>query len=358
MANSTNFFGLRRGSTKSHTYQVFRGQQITKDRVTDVANPQSTLQMKQRLKLPMVAAARAQLKGLVDHSFEGVEYGFKSLQHFSSLNLRKSSLDVDGLSFVPKGFKDCGVANYTVSQGSLKSISATLKPKPAYPALDTLETALYFGNQSVDLSALNAALAEAGAVNDGSNHKLTPELAKVVLTYYASEDIDQLSFLLGFTVYDTNPTKLEIGAGTYEVDRHKFILARLSSDATIASKWEYFYKPNQFHLYQGALRIINDGTTADTEPKNAQPVLEVINRDDYFETDLKAPPFYSELEMGAVIASKKDGDIWRRSTEELSTAGLDSGLDFDIAVQTYIKNNSSSDYYLNEGSKTTGIVTA
>lgn len=48
MAKSTSFFGLRKGSTKSQTYSVLRGQQITKDRVSEVANPKTTSQMQQR----------------------------------------------------------------------------------------------------------------------------------------------------------------------------------------------------------------------------------------------------------------------------------------------------------------------
>lgn len=48
MAKSHAFFGLRRGSTKSHTYQVVKGQQITKDRVYEVTNPKSNRQMYQR----------------------------------------------------------------------------------------------------------------------------------------------------------------------------------------------------------------------------------------------------------------------------------------------------------------------
>ena len=33
MAKSSGYFGLRRGSTKSHTFSVLNGKQITKDRV-------------------------------------------------------------------------------------------------------------------------------------------------------------------------------------------------------------------------------------------------------------------------------------------------------------------------------------
>lgn len=48
MAKSRNFFGLRRGSTKNFTFQVQKGQQITKDRVLDVTNPRTNGQMMHR----------------------------------------------------------------------------------------------------------------------------------------------------------------------------------------------------------------------------------------------------------------------------------------------------------------------
>ena len=117
MAKSKSFFGLRTGSTKSLTFQVYRGQQITKDRVTQVANSRTIAQMQQRSKVPLVAAARVALAGLVDHSFEGVPYGQASLQKFSSLNLSNGALNV--ASYPPNGVSNMGCADFNVSQGSL-----------------------------------------------------------------------------------------------------------------------------------------------------------------------------------------------------------------------------------------------
>ena len=117
MAKSKSFFGLRTGSTKSLTFQVYRGQQITKDRVTRVANPRTIAQMQQRAKVPLVAAARVALAGLVDHSFEGVPYGQASLQKFSSLNLSNGALNV--ASYPPNGVSNMGCADFIVSSGSL-----------------------------------------------------------------------------------------------------------------------------------------------------------------------------------------------------------------------------------------------
>ena len=117
MAKSKSFFGLRTGSTKSLTFSVYRGTQVTKDRVTRVANPRTIAQMQQRAKVPVVAAARVALAGLVDHSFEGVPYGQASLQKFSSLNLANGALNV--ASYPPNGVSNMGCADFIVSQGTL-----------------------------------------------------------------------------------------------------------------------------------------------------------------------------------------------------------------------------------------------
>ena len=117
MAKSKSFFGLRTGSTKSLTFQVYRGQQITKDRVTRISNPRTESQMVQRALVPIVAASRAALKGLVDHSFEGVAYGDQSLKMFSSLNLKSGALTV--ASYPPNGYSNPGFANLIVSRGTI-----------------------------------------------------------------------------------------------------------------------------------------------------------------------------------------------------------------------------------------------
>ena len=117
MAKSKSFFGLRTGSTIFLTFSVYRGTQVTKDRVTRVANPRTIAQMQQRAKVPLVAAARVALAGLVDRSFEGVPYGQASLQKFSSLNLANGALNVG--SYPPNGVSNMGCADFIVSSGSL-----------------------------------------------------------------------------------------------------------------------------------------------------------------------------------------------------------------------------------------------
>lgn len=125
MAKSKSFFGLRSGSTKSLTFQVYRGHQITKDRVYRISNPRTEAQMKQRAIIPIVAASRAALKGLVDHSFEGVNYGNDSLKKFSELNLRSGALAVE--SYAPNGYSNPGFASLIVSKGTLSDGGVTVE---------------------------------------------------------------------------------------------------------------------------------------------------------------------------------------------------------------------------------------
>ena len=86
MAVSQGYYGLRRGSTKSHTYQVVGGKQITKDRVEGGKNPRTLGQMKQRAIISTVGSAYSAMKAICDHSFEGVTAGRESMAEFIALN--------------------------------------------------------------------------------------------------------------------------------------------------------------------------------------------------------------------------------------------------------------------------------
>lgn len=125
MAKSKSYFGLRRGSTKSHTFSVLRGQQITKDRVEYVANPQTLNQGMSRSIFAAAAKFYSKLKFILDHSFEGVAYGTLSQARFMKLALATKY----GTSLV-KG-APAEPFNYTISEGSLPSIDAGPQLLPA-----------------------------------------------------------------------------------------------------------------------------------------------------------------------------------------------------------------------------------
>lgn len=88
MAKSNGFFSLRRGSTKSLTFSVLNGRQITKDRVSQVRNPKTQRQQYQRAIMATVMAAYSRMKAIEDHAFEGASGKAANQQRFMSANAK------------------------------------------------------------------------------------------------------------------------------------------------------------------------------------------------------------------------------------------------------------------------------
>lgn len=117
MAKSKGFFGLRRGSTKSLTFSIYAGQQVTKDRIAYMTNPQSYDQGTQRALFAAAAKFYSRMKSVLDHSWEGIKYGTPSQSEFMRLAIKSgvgTSLE-KGASAYP--------LNYPISRGTLPSIA-------------------------------------------------------------------------------------------------------------------------------------------------------------------------------------------------------------------------------------------
>lgn len=120
MATSKTFFGLRSGSTKSLTFQVVNGKQVTKERVQSVKNPNTRNQIMQRMKLGPALRVYRKLEPVLNHSFEGVPYGAKSRQHFLKLAMKRT----DG-PFMKKGDLRVPQSAYQIASGSLPTFYPT-----------------------------------------------------------------------------------------------------------------------------------------------------------------------------------------------------------------------------------------
>lgn len=168
MAKSTSFFGLRRGSTKSLTFQVLDGKQVTKDRVSVVANPKTSAQATQRQKLLPAVRFQAIFHDLIDHSWENVQYGQKSIQHFM-----KKALRANILNGMVKGQTGWVPNPYQISEGSLPSMGAYLQGNgptkanaPTFNGADSLENLYAQGFQEGDQLTF-IAVVEAGTNEQG-----------------------------------------------------------------------------------------------------------------------------------------------------------------------------------------------
>lgn len=121
MAISKSFFGLRRGSTKSLTFSIYNGKQVTKDRVAFVKNPNTIAQRLQRMKfLAMQLLLNAGLGDIIDHSWENKKYGSESRQYFSSKALKLSG------PFIGKDQELCVPMPVQISEGNLTPLALEL----------------------------------------------------------------------------------------------------------------------------------------------------------------------------------------------------------------------------------------
>ena len=369
MAKSKSFFGLRTGSTKSLTFQTYRGQQITKDRVTSVSNPQSTAQMDQRLLLPMVANARTRLAGLVDHSFEGVPYGYQSLQKFSSMNLQKGALTVS--SYVPKGLSDPGRANFIISDGSLHSpldepalidddstllfsagvlkASETKISLPAMPAGTKGSTVMYYLNRYM--------MADDRFAWFSSNSQLTflGQGTKNSVKYTATDGTEKDYPLSGFAIMRlVNPAAYpaETKAGTaltvdelkdYHDDNDKFVLA----EAVAAG---------------GTNIVVLKSVVADLGIEIGIFQTSEASEGGSATYELGFSPYFNAVQEGdfalacACIFSQLDGSVWRRSRTRLTVIDFSRLATREDVIGGYLKSGSESTKYLNTGTEGTGIV--
>ena len=344
MAKSKSFFGLRTGSTKSLTFQVYRGQQITKDRVYRVSNPRTEAQMTQRALIPIVAAARSALKGLVDHSFEGVPYGEASLKEFSKQNLRAGALSVT--SYSPNGVSNPGFAELIVSNGTINT---------PYEVVTTLPNSNMVSNDNSSSPRLSFPAAKAGDKADA--------IFKYLETYARTNNVDfiapgtQLSFL---TIYQSGTVNVNTGSGIIEVPTSAFLLNRIyipngDSDSENAKAINGQYIVAVDIAENASKAIIENPSTGDQitfecgDDLNPKSML-------YITVEPKEI-VRNENSCGmACILSRYVNGVWKRSPSRL-TIGYEptNKYTFEDWLSTYQTTGAASKKYLNTGDEGTGI---
>lgn len=162
MAKSKSFFGLRRGSTKSHTYSILNGQQITKDRVQAVANPKTQKQQFQRAIMATVMAAYSEMKAIEDHAFQGKKKGSENQREFMSRNLvamRNAFLQ----------YQDEGTAANLQKFWAVGPKTPTVLPCEWILAHGTLEEQTFLtyedGNHTFTTRSISSAVSESGGLS-------------------------------------------------------------------------------------------------------------------------------------------------------------------------------------------------
>lgn len=339
MAISKSFFAPRRGSTKSSTYQLYRGQQVTKDRVQDVSNPQTSAQGLQRMRVAAVSNAAARLRPLISQSFEGVPYGEESVREFMRVNLAKNG-PCHFQCYPKKGENTPGLSTLMVSRGSLPSLNVMV-------IQETEENmpVLYFKStlEKVPTSAL-------------TNEEAREIWIQVFKNAFGLKDNDQVTILsqMGLSM----PTVREDG---YTHDYlYKpgigYAISRLvlNTDSPITKRWIFttsgIYTPQFSSVAQ-----LTDGITSIAVVANGNDIACLIypTNQAFSKAGLEG---HKTLDTGTIILSRKENGRWLRSTQVLP-ANPTPGyiLSADDAWPSYIKS-SASKKYLNAGSENVSII--
>lgn len=333
MAKSSNFFGLRTGSTKSLTFSVYRGQQITKDRVTRISNPRTTAQMQQRALVPMVAAARSTLKGLVDHSFEGVPYGEASLKEFSAQNLKKDFLKVT--SYSPKGYSNMGFAGFLVSKGTIA---------------DNLHVEWRFDNLHSNVTIPDGVTVKfpAAKANDSAD-VIFSYLEKLARDNSLSEirpgtQVTVLAILKADDVKVNTPTGTKTAPlADYTVVRFLIPDSTTTSEALANVNAPWKVKEDIPAEGTGMVTLVDaKGNTLHFQFSNGALGIN-------YELPIGSPVCVG----GAFILSRYSANVWRRNTTviEFKPNAIDPAFTFDDWASQYGSSASSaSEEYLNNGS--------
>ena len=343
MAKSKSFFGLRTGSTKTLTFQVYRGQQITKDRVYRVSNPRTDAQMAQRALIPIVAAARSALSGLVDHSFEGVQYGEASLKEFSALNLRAGALKVT--SYSPNGFSNPGFANLIVSKGSIN---------------EPYKTTVGSDGFTITIPGKFPKLKFSAAPEDGSSKQVWKDLEAWARANNVSllRPGTQLTFL---TMYEAEPVKVSTGGATREVPTSAFNICRMyvpngdsdSVNATdINDKWKI---DKDIETSEDEVALINGNGDKLRIETHVNPSSDGKGTVEIIVTPAEAAEEQDWNGM-ALILSRKENGVWKRNTSRIEIV-LEPENVYTLAeyIDSYAKSQAQSRKYLNTGDESTGI---
>lgn len=302
MAKSDSFFGLRRGSTKTLTFSVLKGKQITKDRVEGGRNPRTPEQMVQRMCMATASAAYAQMKQIVDHSFEGITYGQTTMSEFIRVNsdaLRQNYLNAgDDFAYNPYRDRVLYPGAYVMSRGS----AAPVKMASEYgmPGMFVMLKTNNEASYAVTLSG------------DDSAESVTA---------------DQLMAILGVNVGDM---------------------------ATACVLWPELANPGLAFSFL-RIKFLKSGTVALTNANYGEyfafesPHPVTVNVNAYYITVKVSPANYERNMPGAscVIRSLKSGTGWLRSTESMKLdADLDVSPTAEDALATYPVGPS---YVLNGG---------
>lgn len=146
--------GHARGKVGDLVFSRSNGQQVVRARARVVKNPKTEQQIVQRIILNTVAQAYSKMQPIVNHSFEGVSEGQRSMSRFMRANLDKLRTKIaqeiaaggsyyDVSAFTPLGTNIFQPNDFVVSAGSLPNVTVQRKEGSSSQAVAILGGTTY-----------------------------------------------------------------------------------------------------------------------------------------------------------------------------------------------------------------------
>lgn len=298
------------GAVGDVVYRMRNGQNIASQKASKVKNPRTDEQQNQRMNMSTVSAAYSALKVICDHSFEGKTYGSECMGEFMKRNLaimkpRLYNFNIKGNPYI--------VPNpYMVSRGSL----------PTIPVSEILNTDALIATIDV-------------AQNSYAMETITVAQLHQLLGLQIG---DQITLLFVYEVVNGERTIFE---GINPQNQFAVGYARITADTTKAG-------------LETMTAFANTGTLKDWVDTSLSENYNNISCANIAATALslalKIPDSdnSSTIFAGTVIASRKQGNDWLRSTQMLTVSGTDAeSWERTNVIKSYLPTGSK---YLNNAS--------
>lgn len=327
MAKNNLFLGNASGKIGDVVLYTARGQQIARKYNPSPHNPQTPIQLLQRVVLKTSSLGYSFMQAICDHSFQGAAPGTESQSSFTKLNVAQMRLQL--ADYINSGNPDeilgCLEANFSASDASLPEMMPYI-------------------------------------VSDGS----LPQMS----VSFGGAATDAFGYLRGINALPANPTYADVcdRLGLKAGDQLTFLF--LSCDDTEAGSQSKF---NGF-TYARIILSPNDGDMTSTffgadpdtvnkpNPRNEGSVdVNLDNGAIKFHSGVMetSPESANSLAAVAVIASRWSGSVWQRSRAQLvlrpysgsETWRLrwDHGEDYMAdAIASYQRDTGRSTRYLNQ----------
>lgn len=326
MAKDNLFLGMARGKVGDVVFSRLNGVQVTRARNRAPKNPQSPLQLSQRVIMKTASLAYSFLQDIANHSFEGYAEGTPSQSRFVKNAVAQMRAQVSDVlqSGSDEEILECEEYNFSNAQ----EVFPVLRP---YQLSEGTLNDLTLTQRNATSSQL--LLTGHGAVITAAEAR--PMTYADVCAFLGCDQGDQVTIcLLGYTggSYLDSPC-----FSRFEVAR--FILEPKTGgmeqefDLTAAYHNERDQWPESWQIY-GSIGATSEATSI------------TIKTDMAAITDT---PIEGGLAGFAAIRSKRVGDNWLRSTSHITIPNniIFQGARFGSAVRSF-RNVVSSNLYLNQ----------